>query len=306
MEHTEFEIAALLEEHRNFTGVPLSIGSVESATGGKIADKLTDVPGISLYLKGSLISYSNLIKTKLACVSDKTIRQHGAVSSQTAREMAEGGKKLLGLDICISDTGIAGPGGATAEKPAGLFYLGLSAYDTTISRKHLFKGDRLHNKACATEAALRLLAKYLASRIATARSSDFSPKHVVTCFLEHNGKLLIVKRSNKVGTYQGRWSAVSGYLDADDTLAQAYTEIREETGLNSVDIDLITRGKPLEIIDEALSTKWTIHPFRFATQKPDRIKLDWENLEMKWILPSELAVFETVPGLESAYRHTRQ
>ena len=58
MEQAEFKIAALLDEHRNITGLPLSIGTIESATGGKIADKLTDVPGISLYLKGSLVSYS--------------------------------------------------------------------------------------------------------------------------------------------------------------------------------------------------------------------------------------------------------
>ncbi len=301
MGQVEYEIAELLEQHRSYTGIPLAVGTVESATGGEIADRLTNISGISLFYKGSLISYHNTLKIGLAGVLEETMRQHGAVSRQTAAEMAAGGKKLLGLDICISDTGIAGPGGATLQKPVGLFYIGLSAFDNTVAQKYLFKGDRLQNKTAAADAALSLLKGYLAERNRKLRSSKFKSKHVVTCFIEHNGRVLIVKRSKKVGTYQGRWSAISGYLDADDALNQAFTEISEETDLGVSDIKLIARGKPLELIDEALSIKWTIHPFLFAALSPDKIKLDWENLEMKWISPSEFTDFYTVPGLESAY-----
>jgi nicotinamide-nucleotide amidase len=79
--------------------------------------------------------------------------------------MAEGGRKLLNADICISDTGIAGPSGATPEKPVGLFYLGLSAKDTSFSRKHQFQGSREENKRYATEAALHMLIEHLKARM---------------------------------------------------------------------------------------------------------------------------------------------
>ncbi|TET41377.1 MAG: CinA family protein, partial [Dehalococcoidia bacterium] len=80
---------------------------------------------------------------------------------QTALEMAQGGRKLLDVDICVSDTGIAGPSGATPEKPVGLFYLGLAAEDTNLSQKHAFPGSREENKRDAAEAALNMLKQYL-------------------------------------------------------------------------------------------------------------------------------------------------
>ncbi len=94
-------------------------------------------------------------------VKQETIDRYGAVSARVAEEMAEGGKKLLAVDICISDTGIAGPGGATPEKPVGLFYLGLSHQGGTYSRQHNFTGSREQNKRDAAEAALRWLKEFL-------------------------------------------------------------------------------------------------------------------------------------------------
>jgi nicotinamide-nucleotide amidase len=76
-------------------------------------------------------------------------------------EMAEGGRKALAVDICLADTGIAGPGGATGEKPVGLFYIGLSGEDGTYSRRHIFQGDRQQNKQEAAAAALGWLLEYL-------------------------------------------------------------------------------------------------------------------------------------------------
>jgi nicotinamide-nucleotide amidase len=151
----EEEIGGLLRQKG------LTLGVVESATGGLISHRITNVPGSSDYYKGSVTAYSNEVKSGVVGVSQDTLIQYGAVSPQVAEEMAEGGKLLLGADICIADTGIAGPGGATAEKPVGLFYLGLSHGEMSYSLKHLFTGDREQNKQSAAEVALQWLKEYL-------------------------------------------------------------------------------------------------------------------------------------------------
>ncbi len=139
----------------------LTLGVVESATGGLISHFITNVPGSSDYYQGSVTSYSNEIKIKVVGVKEETIKQYGAVSAQVAEEMAQGGRKVLGVDICLADTGIAGPSGATMEKPVGLFYIGLSHRSGTYSQKHNFRGDREQNKHSAAQAALHWLREYL-------------------------------------------------------------------------------------------------------------------------------------------------
>jgi nicotinamide-nucleotide amidase len=161
MAELEAEIARLIREYQAKTGKLLTIGTVESATGGRIADRITNVAGSSDYFKGSVVAYSNEVKIALLGVKKATIENYGAVSEQTALEMAQGGKKLLNVDICISDTGIAGPTGATPEKSLGLFYLGLAAQDESLSQKHVFPGNREENKRDAAEAALNMLKQYL-------------------------------------------------------------------------------------------------------------------------------------------------
>lgn len=144
----------------------LTLGVVESATGGLISHLLTNVTGSSDYYKGSVTAYSNEIKIEVVGVKEKTINKYGAVSHQVAEEMAQGGKKILGADICLADTGIAGPTGptgATPEKPVGLFYIGLSHQSGTYSRKHNFPGNREQNKRNAAETALDWLKEYLIS-----------------------------------------------------------------------------------------------------------------------------------------------
>jgi len=161
MAELEAEIARLIREYQAKTGKLLTIGAVESATGGRIADRITNVPGSSDYFKGSIVAYSNEVKIALLGVKRKTLENYGAVSEQTALEMARGGKKLLNVDICVSDTGIAGPSGATPEKPLGLFYIGLATRDESFSQKHAFPGNREGNKRDAAEAALNMLKQYL-------------------------------------------------------------------------------------------------------------------------------------------------
>jgi nicotinamide-nucleotide amidase len=139
----------------------LTLGIVESATGGLISHLITNVPGSSDCYKGSVTSYSNEVKIKVVGVKEDTINKYGAVSQQVAEEMVKGGRKILASDICIADTGIAGPTGATPEKPLGLFYIGLSHRAGTFTRKHEFQGDREENKRSAAEAALNWLKEYL-------------------------------------------------------------------------------------------------------------------------------------------------
>ena len=152
----EEEVGALLRQKG------LTLGIVESATGGLLSHRITNIAGSSDYYKGSVTAYSNRVKIGVVGVKEDTINQYGAVSPQIAEEMAQGGRKILGADICIADTGIAGPGGASAGKGVGLFYIGLSHGERTFSRKHNFRGDRQQNKQSAAEAALSWLAEYLA------------------------------------------------------------------------------------------------------------------------------------------------
>ncbi len=161
MAELETEIARLIREYQAKTGKLLTIGTVESATGGRVADRITNVPGSSDYFKGSVVAYSNEAKTAVVGVKKATLENHGTVSEQTALEMAQAGRRLLDVDICVSDTGIAGPAGSTPSKPVGLFYLGLAAEDTSFSQTHIFPGDREGNKRDAAQAALDMLKQYL-------------------------------------------------------------------------------------------------------------------------------------------------
>jgi len=299
------EIAHLLRKHQARTGKLLTIGTVESATGGRISDKITNVPGSSDYFKGAVVSYNNDVKTDIVGVKKTTLRKHGAVSRQTAMEMAKGGRKLLKVDICVSDTGIAGPTGATPGKPVGMFYLGLSAKDSLLAKEHHFHGNREENKQKAVETALTLLKEYLETKLEDKVDATMDEKQVVTCFLEHGGKILILRRSSKVGTYRRSWAGVSGYMETND-IDQAYAEISEETDLYKKDLKLVKKGKPLEVIDKDLNRKWIVHPFLFHVKAPEKVKIDWEHTEAKWIKPSQLKKFDTVPGLAKALSRVKR
>lgn len=139
----------------------LTLGVVESATGGLISHLITNIPGSSDYYKGSITAYSNETKVKVVGVREETLSRHGAVSAEVAQELARGGRKVLGSDICLADTGIAGPTGAAPGKPLGLFYIGLSHQAGTYARRHDFIGNREQNKRYAAGAALGWLKEYL-------------------------------------------------------------------------------------------------------------------------------------------------
>lgn len=140
----------------------LALATAESCTGGLVGHRLTNVSGSSDYYLGGVVAYSNPLKEALLAVKPETLLAHGAVSEETAREMARGARHRLGADVAVSITGIAGPTGGTEEKPVGLVYIGLSAEHTEWCRRFVFQGDRLANKEASAEAALKLVVEYMA------------------------------------------------------------------------------------------------------------------------------------------------
>jgi len=122
-------------------------------------------------------------------------------------------------------------------------------------------------------------------------------KRVVTCFLESENKILILRRSEQVGSYQGRWAGVSGYIETTAD-GQALVEIKEETGLCGEDLKLVKRGKPLLIKDEKLGVKWMVHPYLFHIKDRGKVKTDWEHKETRWIDPKDIGNYQTVPMLK--------
>lgn len=150
--------AALLE--RGWT-----VSAAESCTGGLVLHRLTNIPGCSTYIRGGVVSYSNEVKMALLGVREATLIAHGAVSAETAREMAEGALARFDADVAVSVTGIAGPGGGSAEKPVGLVYIGLALPgQPTQARRYQWHGDREANKAASADAALEWLLDALQGR----------------------------------------------------------------------------------------------------------------------------------------------
>jgi 8-oxo-dGTP pyrophosphatase MutT (NUDIX family) len=126
------------------------------------------------------------------------------------------------------------------------------------------------------------------------------PKAVI-CLLEINGKILILKRSDKVSTYKGLWSGISGYVEhGENPYDAAIKEIREEVGIEAHDLELIKKEDPVHVKDvyKEKIYEWTIFPFIFKTTKKNEIHIDWENIEYKWILPEEIKEYKTVPYLK--------
>ena len=131
------------------------------------------------------------------------------------------------------------------------------------------------------------------------RENQVRTHHVVTCFLMHGGKVLILRRSERVGSYRGRWAAVAGYMEKEP-YEQALQEIREEAGLEAEDVRLVAAGGTVEAADSQLDVTWIIHPFLFEIDDPAKVRLDWEHTECRWIEPAEIGQFDTVPKLKEA------
>jgi PncC family amidohydrolase len=139
----------------------MTVSLAESCTGGQVMKHLSDVPGSSRYLAGGVVAYSNDLKINLLGVPRAVIERHGAVSEPTARLMAEGVKKVTGTSLGVGITGIAGPGGGTAEKPTGLVYIALAGAAQTLCQRFVFPGPRAKVRDGATSASLNMLRQYL-------------------------------------------------------------------------------------------------------------------------------------------------
>ena len=154
-ESLELQVGRALRQR----GWTLALG--ESCTGGLVAHRITEVAGSSEYFLGGVVAYSNPVKQALLRVSEQTLESHGAVSEETALEMARGARAVLSADVGLSVTGIAGPGGGTPEKPVGLTVLAVSTPAGDWAERHVWGGDRQANKQASAEAALQLLLRVL-------------------------------------------------------------------------------------------------------------------------------------------------
>lgn len=139
----------------------LTAGTAESCTGGRIASQITAVPGSSRYFKGSVVSYANETKINLLRVNPETLRQHGAVSEQTVREMAEGALAVLNVDCVMAVSGIMGPDGGTDEKPVGTVWIAVGGKGNIRTMRYHFRYDRARNTEMTAVAAMNELRKWL-------------------------------------------------------------------------------------------------------------------------------------------------
>lgn len=127
---------------------------------------------------------------------------------------------------------------------------------------------------------------------------EIEEKEVVTAFIQKDDRILLFRRSEEVGTYQGKWAGVSGYLEDNEPLEQAEIEIKEETGLEP---ELVKEGKPVLARDG--DKIWKVHPFLFSAEEEPT--LNWENEKYEWVAPSKMKKKKTVPNLYEAYQSLR-
>lgn len=160
--HSLVEELSLLLTQKN-----MRLVTAESCTGGMIAAAITDRSGSSAVFERGYVTYSNEAKIEELGVKSETIETHGAVSEQTAAEMAKGALKNIHADIALSVTGIAGPNGGTKEKPVGLVYIGIALQNKEPHIvKNLFEGDRTSIRQATVEKALELLIETVGTRAA--------------------------------------------------------------------------------------------------------------------------------------------
>jgi PncC family amidohydrolase len=163
---SETPLSSLEEDvGRLFLAGRLTLGTAESCTGGGIGMRVTAISGSSAYYLGGIIAYHNSVKQSRLGVSAQTLETHGAVSEQTAEEMARGVRQAVGASVGLSITGIAGPTGGTLEKPVGTVFIGVSSDKGEEVRHFVFSGDRRAVRIQSEDAALALLRDHLQESI---------------------------------------------------------------------------------------------------------------------------------------------
>lgn len=132
---------------------------------------------------------------------------------------------------------------------------------------------------------------------------------VVTCVLMHQGKVLLLRRSDRVRTYKGLWGGVAGYVEpGEQPLQTAYKELREETGLTPDLVRLVAQAEPIAFTDVYQGERydWTIHPFLFELLKDKNLKIDWEHSEYRWVKNEDLPAYQTVPHFPETVQRLTQ
>jgi PncC family amidohydrolase len=151
-------VGALTSSHR-------TVSTAESCTGGQLAAAITSIPGSSAVFIGGIVAYANGVKTALLGVPEPLLEQHGAVSAECAKAMAAGCRHGFATDFAVSSTGIAGPGGGSAEKPVGLVYFGWARRGRPVRvDRLLFEGDRATIQRLSVQHALAVLLELLSAR----------------------------------------------------------------------------------------------------------------------------------------------
>ncbi|MFZ8801576.1 MAG: nicotinamide-nucleotide amidohydrolase family protein [Candidatus Calescibacterium sp.] len=263
---------------------------VECSTGGFISSEIVKNVGASEVFLGAFLPYSNELKSFLSAdLSD------GAVSEKCALSLAKKAKDITNADLVISETSILGPKGGTETKPVGLSFLAIVSNKGEFSFVNLFRGNR------------DKIMKYVASSafffaINHILGWNLQTRKVASTFVEYKGKILILKRSKKVGSYRGKWGVVSGHIEEGETEEEtSLKELKEEIGLDMNLIDKFTKSTPFELSDVKLGIRWEIAPFRAILKTKPEIKIDWEHVKYLWIKPSELSKFKTAPLLYQGY-----
>ncbi|HNT42951.1 MAG TPA: nicotinamide-nucleotide amidohydrolase family protein [Syntrophorhabdaceae bacterium] len=150
---------------RTLTARSLSLCTAESCTGGLIAGRITAVPGASACFEGGVVTYSNRAKAILLGVPVEVIEDHGAVSEEVARAMAEGARERLGTDIAVAVTGIAGPAGGSPEKPVGTVFISLAVAGMTSVRGFRFEGTRREIRRRSGDEVLHFVLDHLEGKV---------------------------------------------------------------------------------------------------------------------------------------------
>lgn len=148
-----------------------TVGTAESCTGGRVAEAMIAVPGASAYFKGGIVCYTNEIKERLLSVDKQLLEEKSAVCEEVAQAMVKGAIKALNVDFAVATTGVAGPGGGTAENPVGTIWIACGSADEVVTVKLTEDFGRDINLAIATSKALQLFLGFLAKHL-PAKSDD--------------------------------------------------------------------------------------------------------------------------------------
>ncbi len=270
----------------------LKVGLVESSLGGFLSHTIVSFKGASKIFVGSVIPYSYDMKNFFNFSSP-----NGAVSEDYANRSAEIFLNISKADLVVSESSILGPEGGSEQKPVGLSFVSIFSNKGRTSFVNLFRGCR------------RKIMEEIASFCFFAAKNhiigwDFQKRSVSSTFLCYNGKILLMRRSKKVGTYRGMWGVVSGHIEEGETpLETALKEIEEETSIKRDSLSNIVQGTQFEVVDPVIGVKWEINPFRAEINKAI-LKIDWEHTRYKFIKPSDIYKFRTAPMLYEGYLKT--